>query len=358
MKKTNLKRIGLKKIGLIVFLAVVLAMAALATSVYLEIRHVADEDAGSVLFEVAPGDGFSAVVARLQTEGIVEKSFGLKIYAKLTGRDRRIRRGIYELSPADRPIDTLDKLVFGIVKMVSVTIPEGYMKWDIAASFEAVGIDSITMYDALEDPSLLAERQLTVGSLEGYLFPDTYQIVYGTTADRVVEQMLARLDAVFSTELIQRTMDQDMTPHEVLTLASIVEAEARVADERPRIAAVYRNRIRRGMRLEADPTVAYAMGGYRGRLLYKDLEIDSPYNTYRNRGLPPGPICSAGEASIRAALYPDTTSQALYFVARGDGSHIFSMTLREHQAATRRARAEKKRGGASNETNAQGEPRS
>jgi UPF0755 protein len=123
-----------------------------------------------------------------------------------------------------------------------------------------------------------------------------------------------------------------------LTLASIIEAETRMPEERALVSAVYHNRLRRNMRLEADPTVAYAMGGYKGRLLYADLDIDSPYNTYRNRGLPPGPICCAGSASILAALYPDATSEALYFVARGDGSHIFSRTLREHRIAVEQAR--------------------
>jgi len=151
------------------------------------------------------------------------------------------------------------------------------------------------------------------------------------------------MDRVFDDSLLARTVESGMTPHEVLTLASIVEAEARVSDERPVIAAVYTNRLRRGMRLEADPTVAYAMGGYKGRLLYADLEIDSPYNTYRNKGLPPGPICSPGEASIRAALYPDPDTDALYFVARGDGSHIFTRTLREHQAAVRKVRSQRGR---------------
>ena len=119
-----------------------------------------------------------------------------------------------------------------------------------------------------------------------------------------------------------------------------MEAEGRVGSERPVISAVYHNRLSRNRRLEADPTVAYAMDGYRGRLYYKDLEIDSPYNTYRNPGLPPGPICSPGAAAIHAALYPDTATDALYFVARGDGSHIFSRTLTEHNAAVRRVRSE------------------
>jgi UPF0755 protein len=131
----------------------------------------------------------------------------------------------------------------------------------------------------------------------------------------------------------------------VVTLASIVEREASLDDERARIAGVFLNRLDRGMRLEADPTVAYAMGGYRGRLLYRDLEIESPYNTYRNRGLPPGPICSPGDASIRAALYPDADTDALYFVARGDGSHVFSRTLGEHEKAVREARRERRANG-------------
>jgi UPF0755 protein len=150
--------------------------------------------------------------------------------------------------------------------------------------------------------------------------------------------MLSRLEEVFDASMLQRALSIGMTPHEVLTLASIIEAETRMPDERARVSAVYHNRLRRGMRLEADPTVAYAMGGYKGRLLYADLEIDSPYNTYRNRGLPVGPINNAGRASIMAALYPDSSSGDLYFVARGDGTHIFSRTLRDHNRAVQSVR--------------------
>ena len=150
--------------------------------------------------------------------------------------------------------------------------------------------------------------------------------------------MLERLDEVFDASMLQRAAEMGTTPHEVLTLASIVEAETKVPEERVLVSAVYHNRLRRNMRLEADPTVAYAMGGYKGRLLYADLEVDSPYNTYRRYGLPPGPICSSGRASILAALYPDSSSDALYFVARGDGSHVFSRTLRAHRVAVERVR--------------------
>jgi UPF0755 protein len=212
------------------------------------------------------------------------------------------------------------------------------MMWDIAGAFTSAGVDSAALLDEIRSPQRLERRHIDAPSLEGYLFPDTYVVPWGVSPAEVVSQMLDRLDAVFTDSLFARAVEIGMTPHEVLTLASIVEAEARVPAERPIISAVYHNRLRRGMRLEADPTVAYAMGGFRGRMLFVHLEIDSPYNTYRNKGLPPGPICSPGQAAIRAALYPDPDTDALYFVARGDGSHIFSKTLREHQTAVQKVR--------------------
>ena len=155
--------------------------------------------------------------------------------------------------------------------------------------------------------------------------------------------MVRRLNEVFDTGMLDRARAIGLSRRELLTLASIVQAETRLPEELPLVSAVYHNRLRRGMRLEADPTVAYAKGGYRGRLYYKDLEIDSPYNTYRYAGLPPGPVCAVGEAAIRAALYPDSACNAIYFVAEGNGGHIFSLTLQDHLAAVRRVRASKAR---------------
>jgi UPF0755 protein len=147
--------------------------------------------------------------------------------------------------------------------------------------------------------------------------------------------MIDRLGEVLDEGRRERAREIGFTTHDVLTLASIVEAETRLAEELPLVSAVYHNRLEKGMRLEADPTVAYAMGGYKGRMYFKHLEIDSPYNTYKYGGLPPGPICSPGEAAIDAALYPDSTFEALYFVAKGNGGHIFSLTLKDHLAAVR-----------------------
>ena len=292
---------------------------------------------------VARGEPLARVVASLARAGIVRRPRALVLWARIRGVDRRVHAGTYAFSPSERPVDVLERLRRGDVLRVPVTIPEGFTMWQIAGAFRAAGIDSVSMLAAIADPDRRRARGVPAPTLEGYLFPDTYAVPWGADPLDVVDMMLARLDAVFDDSLAAAAARLGMTRHEVLTLASIVEAEARRPRERRRIAAVYHNRLRRGMRLEADPTVAYALGGHRGRLLYADLQVDSPYNTYRHPGLPPGPICSPGLASIRAAVDPEPGFDALYFVARGDGSHIFSRTLREHRRAVARARARRRR---------------
>jgi UPF0755 protein len=231
--------------------------------------------------------------------------------------------------------------VNGDILTVRVTIPEGYNMWQVSTAFSGAGVDSVAMLKAIHDPDLVKALQVPVDNVEGYLYPDTYLVPFGSDAGDIVVQMLTKFHAVWTPDFENRARELGMTRHQVMTLASIVEAEARDPMERPLVSAVYHNRLRIGMKQDADPTVAYAKGGYHGHLYYKDLALDSPYNTYRHAGLPPGPIGNPGRESIRAALFPDTTSQALYFVARGDGRHDFSNTLKEHDAAIRRARAPK-----------------
>jgi UPF0755 protein len=318
--------------------AVAVVAVALGALLY-EVRRAPSERAGeAVRLEVSSGEPFVAVASRLASAGVVTSPRALRVYAAVFRLDRRVQAGTYEFTVGARGVDVLRRLVAGDILRVSVTIPEGFTMWEIAGAFRAAGIDSVATLAAILDEERRARRRVEAPTLEGYLFPDTYRVPFGSGALDVVDMMLARMDGVFTDSLFARAAELGLTPNQVLTLASIVEAEARVPGERPLVAAVYRNRLRLGMRLEADPTVAYAMGGYRGRLLYADLEVDSPYNTYRRGGLPPGPICSPGEASIRAALYPDADTSMLYFVARGDGSHIFTKTLSEHLAAVRRVR--------------------
>jgi UPF0755 protein len=332
-----------KKTIVITIAAILFAAIAAVVTIRLGItRPAGGPDSPAVRVEVPDGQAFSVLVDRLADEGIIAAPRAVKLFAKMRGYDRRIHSGTYEFSAGEKPIDMLARLMSGDVVTTDVTVPEGYNVWQISAAFEAADIDSVDMLAALGDADLLERRRIEAPSLEGYLFPDTYRVRWGASAGEVTRMMLERMDDVFDAALVQRAVDIGMTPHEVLTLASIVEAETRVPSERALVSAVYHNRLRRRMRLEADPTVAYAMGGYRGRLLYADLEIDSPYNTYRRRGLPPGPICSPGKAAIEATLYPDSSSTALYFVARGDGSHVFSRTLREHNAAVKQMRRERR----------------
>lgn len=328
-----------KRILVLATAAVVVGVLTFTLALYHGItRAPRNGPAEPVRITVPAGQTFSVLVDRLSEEGLLASPWAVKTYASMRGYDRNVKWGTYEFEPGERPLDILGRLIIGDVLMIDVTVPEGFTIWDIAGAVKAADIDSLDMLAALQDERVLEYRRIEAPSLEGYLFPDTYRVRWGVLPETVVDMMLSRLDEVFGASMIQRASDVGMTPHQVLTLASIIEAETRMPEERVLVSAVYHNRLQRNMRLEADPTVAYAMGGYKGRLLYADLDIDSPYNTYRNRGLPPGPICSAGSASILAALYPDSTSEALYFVARGDGSHIFSRTLREHRAAVEQVR--------------------
>jgi UPF0755 protein len=321
------------------FGAIVFAVLAFGALVVNDLRHGVPGAGEPVRVTIAPGASFAAVVDSLAYKNLIRRTWTLKFFARATRADRKVSRGTYEFAPGTSPMEMLRAFVEGDILAVRVTVPEGFNMWQVAAAFRPAGVDSAAMMSAITDTSFVRAFKIPTGTVEGYLYPDTYRVPFGSNASDIVAQMLTKFDAVWTPELDRRAHDLSMTRHEVITLASIVEAEARVAEERALVSAVYHNRLRIGMKLDADPTVAYAKGGYRGRLYYKDLEVDSPYNTYRRAGLPPGPIANPGVESIRAALFPDEASKALFFVARGDGRHEFSETLQQHQAAIRRARA-------------------
>jgi UPF0755 protein len=321
------------------FVGLAIAVAVL-TGVFVTVavyRRPAPGD--PVLFTVQRGEAFSTVRDRLAEAGLIGYPRAVGFYALFRRYDRHVKTGTYRFTPGERPKDIVSALVRGDVYKVGVTIPEGFMHKQIAGVLDSlIAVDSTAFTALLTDSGLMADLSVDGPSLEGYLFPDTYVIPWGLDGEEITRTMVARLDEVFDEAMLARAEEIELTRHEVLTLASVIEAETRLSGERVLVSAVYHNRLREGMRLEADPTVAYAMGGYKGRLFYRDLEIDSPYNTYKHEGLPPGPICSPGRASIMAALYPDSTSRAMYFVAKGDGGHIFSETLREHLDAVRKVR--------------------
>ena len=222
----------------------------------------------------------------------------------------------------------------------TITIPEGWSLRQIVpqlARVLEVPVDSVQA--AVRDTALLHALDVPTPTLEGYLFPDTYIFPEGTTARKAVRVMVARFQSVWQPEWTQRLQQQAMSRNDVMSLAAIVEKEARRSDERPVIAAVYLNRLKTGMRLQADPTVQYAIGEHVSRVLYQHLAIDSPYNTYRYAGLPPGPIASPGRPSIVAALYPASVPYK-FFVAFPGGHHEFTTSFARHSAAVKRARRE------------------
>lgn len=329
---------GMKRMIAGCALAAIVAGLAFAAWVTKDIQARGPGEGERVRVDVGEGAGFAVVLRDLEARGLVRRAWTLKLFARVTGEDRRVRRGTYEFEKGTAPVDILRAMVRGDVLAFLVTVPEGFNVWQVAGAFDSAGVDSVALFATVTDAELARELAVPGPTLEGYLFPDTYRVPFGSTPREVAEHMVARAHDAWDDDHERRARELGLSRHQVVTLASIVEAEARVAEERPTIAAVYHNRLKKGMRLEADPTVAYAMGGFRGRLFYKDLEIDSPYNTYRRAGLPPGPICNPGRASIEAALHPAEGVAALYFVARGDGRHVFSTNLRDHNAAVRDAR--------------------
>lgn len=303
---------------------------------------------------VPPGVPFSAVVDSLEARGVVRHATAFRMYASLRGDDRRIRAGRYELTPGSGWNQILGILVEGRVVTIPMTVPEGFRLAQMAPRIAQVAEAPAEEVLATLRAEGAAEAYDVPGpGLEGYLFPDTYRFAAGVPVPAIIRAMTRRYRSVWTPERRARLDSLGLTEREAVTLASIVQAEARRPEEMPRIASVYHNRLRRGWLLQADPTVLYALGGYRERLLFAAIDsvADSPYNTYRKAGLPPGPIGAPGEEAIHATLYP-VPEPYLYFVARADGSHVFSRTLAEHNRAVASARRE--RAGAGREARGSG----
>ena len=300
------------------------------------------EEAGEpVRITVPPGVNFSVILDTLVERGVVEGPRRFRLYARLKGADRRIRAGDYDLPRGDWNA-ILESLTTGRVRTEQVTIPEGFTLGDMVDRIaEVTEGPSERIREQLSDPSAHERWNVPGPGLEGYLFPDTYRFARGVDLDVVVDAMVQRYRAAWTPERIARRDELEMSEAEVVTLASIIQAEARKVGEMPTISAVYHNRLRLGYLLQADPTVLYALGGRRERLLFAAIDsvADNPYNTYTHGGLPPGPIGAPGDLALHAALYP-SDEPYLYFVARPDGSHLFTNSLEEHNRARRVARRE------------------
>lgn len=292
---------------------------------------------------VPTGATLSDISDALEDAGLVGSPLAFSLYARAKGAASDLKAGRYLLVAGMGFGDILDRLERGAVVTLPLTIPEGLTLREIAPRIAAFTGDSVGLVRALlEDTAWVTRKSLPGPTLEGYLLPETYRFAEGTGAETIIEEMVDRYRGFWGDEERRLADSLGLDEREVVTLASIVEEEARVSSERPVIAGVYLNRLRIGMLLQADPTVQYALGEPQARLLFRHIDevADSPYNTYTHAGLPPGPIASPGVASLRATLEPED-HDFLFFVARPDGSHEFSRTNREHVNAINRIRRER-----------------
>lgn len=300
---------------------------------YREIEGGHDASAASERVVIPKGASMRAAAESLAVHDVIGSARLFRWYTAAAGRERTIKPGTYQFPSGAGYANVLDALVTGRGIMRSVVIPEGFDLRDIApvlATALSVPEDSVRV--AVTDTTWRRKLNVPAPSLEGYLFPATYAFADGTTAREAVNAMLERFESAWTPDYEARTKALAISRHDAITMASIIEKEARKSEERALISAVYWNRVKKGMLLQADPTVQYALPEHVARVFFKDLEVESKYNTYKYVGLPPGPIASPGAASIAAALAPADVPY-LFFVARANGSHEFRTTFAEHQQA-------------------------
>jgi UPF0755 protein len=284
---------------------------------------------------IPPRSSLRAAAESLAKAGLIKSPTFFRIYAKVRGGDRQIRSGTYELKKNLGYATIYDALTHGKGLVRTVTIPEGFsVRQVVRAVATKLEVPPESVEVAVRDSVLRRKLAVPAATVDGYLFPDTYTLPEGSTAREAVALMVKRFEQIWTPQWTARLDTIRLSRNDVMTLASIVEKEAKLPAERPVIAGVYMNRLRSGMLLQADPTVQYALPEHEPRLLFKHLRVKSPYNTYLRKGLPPGPIASPGKPSIVAALYPATVPYR-YFVAFPDGHHEFRVTQTQHDAIVR-----------------------
>jgi UPF0755 protein len=317
-----------------------IAAGALALACLLMIGilcQASHHDGSHVYVVIDRGMSYADIARRVSLSGLVKDEVLFLILGRLFGIEHRAKAGRYRFGSASSMVTILKTLYRGATFRERVTLRPG-------RTIESVGrmlarrasVDSLTFVMLAEDSAFVSLLGVPSTTAEGYLFPDTYDVEWRESPEVVLKQMVANFQNAFDDSLRSRARRLGMSINEAVTLASIIEKEAMLDEERPRISAVFHNRLRIGMRLQADPTVRYALKKWTGRMLYRDLKVESPFNTYWAYGLPPRPICSPGLPSLIAAVNPQPGSKDLYFVAQGDGSHYFSTNAGEHQRAKAR----------------------
>jgi len=337
-KKTKSKRKPFKKFILALFILGIIAAILAGIDFYLKVYSPYAGYGESITITIPKGAAVSTIARQLLQQKIIANYHYFRIYYSLFFSDVHFKSGEYEF---DRPLtmkEVIEKLHEGKVKLYKITIKEGMIIREIADLLEQHGIDRNEFIQYALNPQLIQSLDPQAPDLEGYLFPDTYLVRREITAKEMVELMVDHFKDHFSHSMKWQAEELKMSVREVLTLASLIEKETAAREERFLISSVFHNRLRIGMALGCDPTIIYALKRdnlYTGKLGWAELKYDSPYNTRLYRGLPPGPICSPGYASIEAALFPENT-KLLYFVAKDSGSHYFSETLAEHNRAVQK----------------------
>ena len=330
----------MKKIALLLFVLLVLAAGAAWYYGYATINRPYRGYSGEAAFvDIPSGTGPTAIGERLVAAGVIRDDKTYRMALWRSGHARRLKAGEYRFDREMTPLDVLDKIARGEVVLLNLTFREGLTIDEMARVFETNGFGTAASFaEAARNASLVHGLDPQAADLEGYLFPDTYALPRGSDAPRVVRAMVDRFHQVLTPGMRQAAEARGLTVRQLVTLASLVEKETARPAERPIVAAVYANRLKVGMGLQCDPTVIYALqraGRYTGNLRRDDLMFDSPYNTYRYPGLPPGPIAAPGQGSLEAAASPAVVDY-LYFVSRNDGSHEFARTLAEHNRNVQR----------------------
>ena len=332
-----LKRLSMALAGLLLLGAGAAAFAWQELLTRLDAPHPGMADTG-VFVDVEPGDSVAAIASRLASAGVVAEEWLFRLAVRRSGRDRDLQAGEYFFDAPLSPLAAVAKIADGRVHLRPITFPEGLTLPEMAAIVETRGFGSAEAFAAAASRvALIADLDAQATDLEGYLFPETYSLPRHATVDDLVAAMVAQFRTVFDADFRARAAERGLSVRETVTLASIIQKETGAHAEHGLVSAVFNNRLRIGMPLQTDPTVIYALelaGVYDGNLTRRNMQVDSPYNTYRYGGLPPGPIAAPGRDVLHAALHPADATY-LYFVSRNDGTHAFANTLREHNRNVR-----------------------
>ena len=317
----------------IIIIIVILPLIICSLVNYCTIPDLTNEMVNTVTVEIPKGSTLQTIADTLKNKGLIQDTELFKIWIMSLGKEKDIKAGHFEVPEGLNYAQLAKYLSQAQAKQLKVTLLEGWLIKDIASKLnEKLDIDEKVFVDLTKDTAFISELGIDQINLEGYILPDTYYFYWGMEEKLILKYLVNNCLSIFDSTALMQMDKLKMNKHQILTLASIIEGEAILDKERKTIASVYYNRLRRKIKLQADPTIQYILEGPPRRLLYKDLEIDSPYNTYKYYGLPPGPINNPGKKSIEAAIYPDTTKY-IYFVATGDGGHAFSRTAAEHAKA-------------------------